>query len=147
MGKLITEVYNRNIVVPTFTNDLERNAYSKEWREVFAHPDVGLLRPEAVEGLDVLIALDPIYVPASSAYAVVAYFMWSKFNGDFTQESRKMFTGETDDEIIAKIKAFQHNARPIIALHITQTYFPSLWGVEYGVNLWPIQLNSTFVAA
>ena len=148
MGHIITKIYWPDVAVPQFRDEKERNAYSRAWREVLAHPDVGLLRPDVVEGTDVLISEGPIRVPASSAYAVVAYLTWSKFNGDFTRKSREMFTGETEEEIMEKIGVFQRRIRPMIALHITQTYFPNLSGVKYGVNLWPMQqAYSTFVAA
>ncbi len=146
MGRIITLVYNLNIQIPQLT-DTELNDYGLAWQQVLAHPDVGLLKPEAVGGRDVLIVEAPLYRRASSAYAVVAYLYWSKFNSDFARESRTIFTGEIEEEIEEKIKAFQHRARPIIALFITPTYFPDLVGAEYGVNLWPMQQTGTFVAA
>ena len=147
MGLLITKVYRWSVQMPHM-DETGLDAYSHAWREVLAHPDVGLLKSKVVEGKDVLIAEDPIHVAASSAYAVVAYLTWSKFNSDFTEESRTMFQGKSDAEILEKIKSFQHRTRPIIALYITKPFFPELFGIEYGVNLWPMQqANSTFVAA
>lgn len=147
MGNIITKVFWPKIQIPSLDQE-GLNAYSLAWQQVLAHKNVRLLKPKVVGGTDVLIVEHPISVPASSAYGVVVFVSWSKFNPDFTDESRTMFTKGTDEEIIAEIKAFQARVQPVIAELITPTYFPALVGIKYGFNAWPERKDiSTFIAA
>lgn len=145
MGRVITEVYWRDIVIPKF-NEEELISYSLAWQNVFAHKNVGLLDPKVVGTRGVLIALQPIYVPAATDHGIVATTEISKYNPDWTAKFRHLFRGKPI-QVKAKIKALKVAAAPIIKDYIIIPFFHDLVGVDLGFNLWLSQLNGVFITA
>lgn len=144
MGDLITNVHWDNIAIPKF-DPIRRSEYSQAFRAVLAHPSVGLIPPENIKAIDLLIARQPVFVPADSAFGIVIRMEASKLNPDFTAKWRGLFKGN-EKAVLAKISALKAVARPLINELIIRQFFPELYGVKYGVNFWPIQFDGAFIA-
>lgn len=145
MGYLTTEVFQKSIKIPQLDQE-GLHAYSKAWRKVLAHPEVGLIPIDGIKATDLLIACRPTRIQASSAFAAVARLEASKLNPDFTGRWKNLFQG-TEEEVQLKIGALKRDARPVVQELITRQFFPDLYRITYGLNFWPIGLDGAFVAA
>jgi len=133
MGLVITKVYWPNIHVPVF-DGARLDDYSRDWRRALAHQNVRLLKSEKIGDYDVLIVEHPVYVPASSAFGVVATVSWSLLNPDFTEESRTV-----------SLQDLKARLDPVVASGIVPGYFGDCIGTSLGFNVWLQRLDGAFI--